>query len=96
MTEIDFSEEVFENEVRQAEFEKVRSKYNEENACELHRDMKNGVDICEKSGSPRRVSLSLTVLQYLITLLVSLALGAPYMLSDNFGAYSYRYTSAKY
>lgn len=51
MTEVPFSEEVFENEVRQAKFEKVRSQYNEENACELHRDMKNGVDVCEKSGT---------------------------------------------
>lgn len=51
LTEIDFSEEVFEREVRQAEFERVRAQYNEENACELHRDMKNGIDICEKSGA---------------------------------------------
>lgn len=41
---------MFEREVRQAEFEKVRSQYNEENACELHRDMKNGIDVCEKSS----------------------------------------------
>lgn len=68
MTEIDFSETVFKNEVRQAEFEKVRSQYNEENACELHRDMKNGVDICEKSGSKKVFSISV-LLRYMMILM---------------------------
>jgi len=53
LEEVDFSEAVFEREVRQAEFEKVRGRYTEDNACQLHQDKKNGIDNCQKAGAVR-------------------------------------------
>lgn len=59
LEEIEFSEAVFEREVRQAEFEEVRSRYDEENYCELHNDSKNNIDTCVKDFAYARVSVQL-------------------------------------
>lgn len=69
LEEIEFSEAVFEREVRQAEFEEVRSRYDEENYCELHNDSKNNIDTCVKDSAYSTYEVHLV--HMLATLLLS-------------------------